>query len=112
MRFLPPLALTSLAVGQLLPNEFNFNHQLSASGFNGVSHTAHRSVDTKKDAFLDSLVANLTVPELGKSVHIATKWRFFAALQFYYSFFKMTTRDKRIYLSLSLEMIGCKVFPK
>jgi hypothetical protein len=69
-----PLILSGLAVGQLFPPEFNFDSQLSIKSLSGVSHVTAQSRDaTNKDAFLDSLVANLTVPELGMSLFSSSK---------------------------------------
>jgi hypothetical protein len=74
MRLPFPLILSGLAVGQLFPAEFNFNSQLRIKGLSGVSHVTAQSRDaTNKDAFLDSLVANLTVPELGMSLFSSSK---------------------------------------
>lgn len=65
MNTLLALILSSFAAGQLFPNEFNFNPQLSLNELRDVTGVGSRSVDTTKEAFLDALVANLTVPELG-----------------------------------------------
>jgi hypothetical protein len=41
---------------------------MSERGFGGVGQAATRSLDTKEDAFLDLLMANITVLELGKCI--------------------------------------------
>jgi len=62
-------------VGQLYLEGFNFNFQPSIRGLSDVSYVASRSTNTtNKDAFLDSLVANLTVPELGMSLISSSKY--------------------------------------
>lgn len=65
MRLPLALVLPALAAGQFFPDGFNFNPQISIRGQNDLNHAIPRSVDTTKDAFLDSLVANMTVQELG-----------------------------------------------
>ena len=87
MRLSLLLILSGLAAGQLFPDGFNFNSQASISGFSGVSHPSSRSVDTTKDTFLDSLVVNLTVPELGMCIHFFFKrLGFYVCLLYYYGF--------------------------
>jgi hypothetical protein len=62
--FLTALFLSGLAVAQIFPDGFSFNPQSAVGG--GSRNAVLR--DTKalqRDTFLNSLVANLTVPELG-----------------------------------------------
>lgn len=82
MRSLLLLLLPGLSVCQLLPDKFNFNPLLSVNGLRDVSHIPRSVNTTSKGAFLDSLVANLSVPELGMCVYFP----FFKMLDKFYVF--------------------------